>query len=153
MNSYEQITLKDGRKLAFTIYGAKQDGKSITYHHGWPSSRLEGASYEAAATQLNGRLIAIDRPGVGRSDIEPKRLLLDWPDDLCQLADQLGIDKFYVLGASGGGPYVAACAYKIPDRLLGATIIAGLSPMANPKTKEGMRFMNRLLLPMGKSAP
>ncbi|MEM8863860.1 MAG: alpha/beta hydrolase, partial [Chloroflexota bacterium] len=138
MNDYKQITLKDGRKLAYSTYGSEPEGKPIFYHHGWPSSRLEGANYGDAATKLNGRLIAVDRPGIGRSDLKPNRKLLDWPDDLSELADQLGIDQFYVLGTSGGGPYVAACAYRIPDRLLGAGIVAGLSPMTNPKTKEGM---------------
>ena len=153
MEDYQQITLKDGRKLAFSTYGAGNDGKPIFYFHGWPSSRLEGANYAEVAAKLDGRLIAIDRPGIGQSDLKPNRTLLDWPDDISELADQLGIDKFYVMGASGGGPYVAACAYKIPDRLLGATIIAGLSPMSHPNTKDGMRRMNRLILPMGKSAP
>ncbi|MEM7330625.1 MAG: alpha/beta hydrolase [Chloroflexota bacterium] len=153
MNSFEQITLKDGRKLAFAVYGAKQGGQPIFYFHGWPSSRLEGSNYVDALMGVNGRLIAVDRPGIGQSDIQPKRTLLDWPDDVCELADQLGFAKFHVLGTSGGGPYVAACAYKIPDRLLGASIIAGLSPMNNPKTKDGMRLMNRIILPMGKSAP
>lgn len=153
MNEFEQVTLRDGRKLAFTEYGVQREGSPIFYHHGWPSSRLEAGFHENAATRSEARLIAVDRPGVGQSDIKPRRTLLDWPDDLCELADQLGIDQFYVLGASGGGPYVAACAYKSPQRLLGAAIVAGLSPMTDPRTKDGMRRMNRILLPMGKYAP
>jgi pimeloyl-ACP methyl ester carboxylesterase len=37
---------------------------------------------------------------------------------------------------SGGGPYAAACAYKIPDRLTACGIIAGLAPL-----KYGQRDM------------
>ena len=48
---------------------------------------------------------------------------------------------------------MAACAYKIPERLLGATIVAGLSPTTYPSTKEGMRLMNRVLFSVGRYAP
>lgn len=153
MSDFERITLRDGRQLAFTEYGADQHGKPIFFQHGWPSSRLEGGNFADAAAKSNGRLIAIDRPGMGQSDIQPGRTLLDWPDDVCELADQLGISEFHILGVSGGGPYVAACAYKIPERLLGATIVAGLSPMTNPRTKDGMRLMNRIVFSMGRYAP
>ena len=90
---------------------------------------------------------------MGQSDVKPGRTLLDWPDDVCELADQLGISEFHILGVSGGGPYVAACAYKIPERLLGAAIVAGLSPLTNPRTRDGMRLMNRIVFPMGRYAP
>ena len=153
VSDFERITMRDGRQLAFTEYGADQHGKPIFFCHGWPSCRLEGENFADAAAKSNGRLIAIDRPGMGRSDFEPGRTLLDWPDDVCELADQLGISEFHILGVSGGGPYVAACAYKIPQRLLGASIVAGLSPMTNPRTKEGMRLMNRIVFSMGRYAP
>ena len=153
MSDFERITLGDGRQLAFTEYGAGKHGKPVFYQHGWPSSRLEGENFADAAARLDGRLIAIDRPGVGQSDLKPGRTLLDWPDDVCELADQLGIGDFHLLGVSGGGPYVAACAYKIPERVLGAAIVAGLSPATNPRTKEGMRLMNRVLFLAGRYAP
>ncbi len=63
---------------------------------------------------------------MGLSDFEPGRKILDWPNDVIQLADALEIDRFGVEGVSGGGPYAAACAYKIPDRLGSLT---GLNPV------------------------
>ncbi|MEM7112536.1 MAG: alpha/beta hydrolase [Chloroflexota bacterium] len=152
MGDSKQITLSDGRKLGYVTLGP-ETGRPIFYHHGWPSSRFEALMLQDVMERVNGRLIAVDRPGYGLSDFQPDRTLLDWPDDISELADQLGIDQFYVMGLSGGGPYVAACAYKIPHRLLGATIVAGLSPMSNPQTQEGMRQMNRILLSVGKSMP
>lgn len=152
MAQSNQFTLADGRKLGYLTVGS-ETGRPIFYNHGWPSSRLEAMMLERAAERVNGRLIAIDRPGYGLSDFQPERTLLDWPDDVVELADGLGVDQFYVLGLSGGGPYVAACAYKIPERLLGATIVAGLSPMTYPETQDGMRRMNGILLTLGKSMP
>ena len=148
----KKVALPDGRQLAYAQYGL-ENGSPVMYHHGWPSSRLEAALMADAATQAGVCLIALDRPGMGHSDVHPHRTLLDWPADLTAVADALQLDQFPILGVSGGGPYVAACAYKIPERLSGATIVAGLSPLSHPQTKVGMRTMTRLLLTMGKTAP
>lgn len=152
MNDSKQITLSDGRKLGYLTLGSEA-GKAVFYHHGFPSSRFEAMMLKDAAEAANSRLIAVDRPGYGLSDFQPNRTMLDWPDDLEELADNLGIDKFYVMGLSGGGPYVVTCAYKIPHRLLGAASVAGLSPKSYPQTKDGMTFMGSLMLTIGDAMP
>jgi pimeloyl-ACP methyl ester carboxylesterase len=125
-----QIKLKDGRNLGYAEYGDLQ-GKPVLHFHGVPSSRMEGDHplVDEYASQLHIRLLFPDRPGIGLSDYKPDRRLLDWPEDVCELANALGLDHFGVLGLSGGGPYVAACTYKIPDRLTAAGIISGVGPM------------------------
>ena len=70
------------------------------------------------------RLITIDRPGIGRSDIKVARSLADWPNDVVNLANSLGIDRFAVVGWSGGGPYAASCAALISPRLTGVGIVS-----------------------------
>jgi pimeloyl-ACP methyl ester carboxylesterase len=75
------------------------------------------------------RLIAFDRPGIGRSDPRPGFDLLAWPDDVAEAADQLGIGRFAVSGLSGGGPYALACAYKIPERLTACGLISSVPPV------------------------
>jgi pimeloyl-ACP methyl ester carboxylesterase len=57
------------------------------------------------------QLIGLDRPGIGRSDAKAGYRLLDWPDDVVEVADGLGIERFAVEGLSGGGPYALACAH------------------------------------------
>jgi pimeloyl-ACP methyl ester carboxylesterase len=89
-------------------------------------------------------MIALDRPGMGLSDHQPRRTLVDWPDDVNQAAAALALDRFAVLGISGGTPYVAACAWKLGDRLTGAGIVSGLSPVDVPGVMEGMGRQNRL---------
>jgi len=120
------ITLKDGRKLGFIDLGNK-DGKPLFHFHGLPGSRLEAMILADRAIIKNIRLICIDRPGMGLSDFKKNRTLLDWPDDVVELANALEIDKFAVTGLSGGGPYAAACAYKIPERLISCGIISGVA--------------------------
>lgn len=131
------ITLTDGRRLYYAEYGA-DDGNPVIYFHGFPGSRLEVQRYNQIALSNNCRLIAVDRPGMGLSTIDKKRSILSTVNDIINLADKLGITKFSIISHSGGSPFVAACAYAIPERLTGAAIVSGMSPFENPKAHIGM---------------
>ena len=134
--------LKDGRKLGYADLG-NPEAKTLFHFHGFPGSRLEVAIFADRVVQNNIRLIGIDRPGMGLSDFKKDRTILDWPDDVVELADALGINKFAIEGISGGGPYAAACAYKIPDRLTTCGIISGLGPM-DLEVEEKIKSIRRL---------
>lgn len=148
----ESIVLRDGRVLAYARYGAPA-GVPVFYFHGWPGSRVEARLFDVIARRDGIRLIAIDRPGYGGSDFEPERTLLDWPEDVAALADALGIDRFGVLGVSGGGPYVAATTVRLRDRLHCACIVCGLGPLDEEAALEGMLAHNRLGLLAARRAP
>lgn len=144
MNSIDrQIQLRDGRQLGYAEYGDPQ-GRPWLYYHGIPSSRLEAGLHHAAARRENIRVIAVDRPGYGLSDFQPSRKIGDWPDDVLQLVDGLGIGRFGVLGVSAGGPYALACAWKIPDRLSAVAIAGGLGPVYDRETLDAMRWHARM---------
>jgi pimeloyl-ACP methyl ester carboxylesterase len=134
-----QIKLRDGRKLGYAEYGSP-DGKPVVYIHGFPSSRLDWTIFDAGKTaeELKALIIAVDRPGMGLSDPKPDREILDWPDDVIELADALHVDHFAILGISGGGPFTAACAFKISKRLSTVAIVCGMGPSEAPGAKEGM---------------
>ena len=83
-------TLADGRVVGFCEYG-DPSGTPLIYFHGWPSSSLQAASTHALALKRGVRVIAIDRPGMGRSDFDPTRKLLDWPPLVAQVADKMGV--------------------------------------------------------------
>ena len=136
----EIIELQDGRHLGYANFGNPK-GFPVFYFNGFPGSRFEGKFFDDGLKESQIRLIAVDRPGIGLSDPKPDRTLLDWPDDVLELADVLQISKFAIMGISGGGPYVAVCAYKIPsDRLVGAIIISGVAPI-----EHGMEKMPRTI--------
>jgi pimeloyl-ACP methyl ester carboxylesterase len=124
------IQLSDGRTLAYLDIGDPR-GHPVFYFHGGPGSRLEGLLFDELNQQLKIRMIATERPGYGLSDVQRDRTYLDWPDDVSELADQLGIERFAVLGWSSGGPYAAAAAHGIPQRLTVAAIVAGEGPYAS----------------------
>jgi pimeloyl-ACP methyl ester carboxylesterase len=137
------IQLSDGRCLGYAEFGAR-GGAPVIYFHGWPGARVEGRLGDHAARLSGVRLIAIDRPGMGVSTFQPGRSFVDWPDDVLELAASLGVDRFAVLGISGGGPYAAACAWKIPDRLTSAGIVSSLAPINVPGAFASMGRRNRL---------
>lgn len=68
---------------------------------------------------------------MGLSTMNKDRSMFDWPVDVVDFADALKIDKFLVIGHSGGAPIVAACAYAIPHRLHGAAIVSGMAPLGH----------------------
>jgi len=116
------VTLADGRRLAYAEWG-DPEGKPVFFFHGSPGSRLFCPD-EPASVTAGVRLITVDRPGVGRSDILVARRWGDWPADVVGLADELGIGRFAVVGWSYGGNYAAACAALIPSRLTAAGAVS-----------------------------
>lgn len=137
------MTLKDGRRLGYIEYG-NPNGNPIFFFHGWPGSRYAGKETDEAAKKLKIRVISTDRPGMGLSTFKPNRKLLDWPDDVLELADYLKVEKFSLMGVSGGGPYVAACCYKIPERITKAGIVVGLAPVGVSGNLDGVGLNGRL---------
>lgn len=155
-NTSKTIKLKDNRTLGYAEYGNKED-KPLFCFHGFPGSRLDWNYFDEkllVVEELNIRVIAPDRPGMGLSNFQRGRNILDWPDDVVELADALKLDRFAILGISGGGPYACACAYKIPERLTKTGIISGMGPAEAPGIKDGTAWtfsgknpvMRRLML-------
>lgn len=146
------LRLRDGRQLAFAEYGDPR-GPPVMLFHGNPSSRLSWDLIPGSPVRPDLRLIAPDRPGFGRSDFQPNRRLLDWPDDVGALADALGLERFAVLGVSGGGPATLACASKIPHRLSAVGIVSCPGPTDAAEATEGMSKTNRALFFLARHAP
>jgi len=146
------LTLLDGRRLAYTERG-DPDGVPIIHQHGMPGSRLDHEANAAFYRALGVRVITPDRPGYGLSDPHPLRRLLDWPSDVRELADQLGLRRFGITALSGGGIYALACAAAMPDRLIEVVVTGCPGPMQRPGALEGMRFMTRAGVWLGSKAP
>lgn len=126
----EMLQLADGRILAYTEVGDPH-GYPVFYFHGAPGSRLEGQLFAESNQEFGIRMIIPDRPGYGLSDNQENRTYLDWAQDVAELADHLGIERFAVLGYSSGGPYAAVVAHQLPGRVTVAVIVAGEGPYAS----------------------
>jgi len=153
VNTEQHLLLSDGRALAYAEFGPP-DGQPVLYFHGAPSSRFEPACFSAELlNRYRLRIIAPDRPGMGGSDFQPERRFGQWPADVVALADALGLDRFAVMGNSGGGPYVAVCAARIPERLTRAVIVSGGWRMDWPESIKNLPFVNRLFINLARYAP
>ena len=96
------LDLSDGRQMAYSEWGPR-NAPAMFYCHGFPGNHreLELARPVLERTGLHVRVIALDRPGYGMSTFRPGRTFLDWPHDVAEVAELLGIGSFSVLGASG----------------------------------------------------
>jgi len=86
----ETVELSDGRSLSFASFGDPA-GRPVFYFHGFPGSRFEPQSNHEAYLKAGIRLLALDRPGIGYSTRKNKRQLLDWPEDVVEVAKILNL--------------------------------------------------------------
>ena len=148
-----QLRLSDGRSIGYAEYGDPQ-GRPVLYFHGLPSSRFEMNNPDLIeiAERLHVRLILADRPGIGLSDFRPYTLA-SYPDIVAEFADKLGLNRFPVMGISSGGKFVAACAWKMPQRLTTATIVSGTAPFDMPGVRETLSKQDRQVYGMADKMP
>ncbi len=139
------VTLSDGRRISYLDIGAP-DGFPVVNCHGGLSSRLDVAPAAEIATGLGVRILSPDRPGVGGSDPQPERAVLDWPSDVAQFADRLGLERFAVLGWSAGGMYAMACAAALPDRVTALRLVASVIPRDWSGMKGQINRMDRTFM-------
>ena len=123
------IAVGDDRQIGFAEFGDPQ-GRAVFWLHGTPGARrqipMEARVY---AEQRQIRLIGVDRPGIGSSSPYQYDTVFAFAEDLRTIADTLGINRFEVIGLSGGGPYTLACAAAMPDRVVAAGVLGGVAPV------------------------
>jgi pimeloyl-ACP methyl ester carboxylesterase len=139
----ETIRLPDGRVLGFDVYGAV-DGFPVFAFHGVPGTRLMYRPADAVARQHGLRLIAIDRPGFGRSTPQPGRQLHDWVPDFTYLADAFGCVRFGIVAISGGSPFAVATAAALGDRVTGLALVSPMGPVHDFRQEVALPFTDKL---------
>ncbi len=122
-----RIETPDGGVLAVETSG-DPSGHPVFLLHGTPGSRVGPAPRGAVLARMRVRLISFDRPGYGDSTRLPGRDVAAAATDVSVIADALGLDRFAVVGRSGGGPHALACAALLPDRVRRAATQVSLAP-------------------------
>ncbi len=139
------IRLADGRRIVYLEVGDPA-GTPVIYHHGGLSSAYDIAPAAPAAATGGVRIIAPNRPGVGRSDPQPGRTTADWSADVAELVDQLGIEGFAVMGWSLGGAFAQAVAVGLADRVTALSLVASAIPPTWAGADRELNHMDRLFL-------
>lgn len=131
------VHLPDGRTLGFAEFGPAQ-GDAVFWFHGTPGARRQvPPEARRAAVERGVRLVGVDRPGVGDSTAHVYPSFRAWAEDIGILADRLGVGRFGLIGLSGGGPYVLACAHALPERVVAGAILGGVAPTTGPDAPPG----------------
>jgi pimeloyl-ACP methyl ester carboxylesterase len=148
------VTTPDGRTLAVRETG-DPDGVTVFALHGTPGCGRVLPVMSESARELGIRLLSHDRPGYGGSTRKPGRTIADVAADVAAIADQLGVGRFGVWGASGGGPHSLACAALLPDRVAAAAAIASPAPYGAEGLDyfDGMGELNAIELDIMAEGP
>lgn len=129
------FVLRDGRHLGWSEWG-RDGGIPLLRLQGTPGSRLSRNPDPAIWSELELRVITIDRPGFGRSTALPGRGLAAVADDLAELLDELGIARVHVYGQSGGGPHALALAARHPARVSAIAVAVGAAPLTADEARN-----------------
>jgi pimeloyl-ACP methyl ester carboxylesterase len=122
------VTLLDGRTLAY-LDGGDPTGYPVIGLHGTPGCRLNRLPDDSVYARAGARYITTDRAGFGQSSRHRGRSVADEAADVRAVADALGLDRFSVVGGSGGGPHALACAALLTDRVERVACQSGLAPL------------------------
>jgi pimeloyl-ACP methyl ester carboxylesterase len=134
-----------GRTVTFDALG-DPGGVPVVYLHGTPDSRLSRHPDDGIAAAAGVRLLAVDRPGYGRTSPLPGGSGdQTWPDvvagDVAAVLDAAGVDRAAVLAwsggalaglalaaASGAGREGGGAASPLAGRVAALGIVSGLVP-------------------------
>jgi pimeloyl-ACP methyl ester carboxylesterase len=152
MMTQNLFVMRDGRKLEVTEFGDRA-GHPTFFFHGLIGSFHQASYISDEAARIGIRIIAPNRPGVGRSEFIERKSALDSVADVEDVAKALRLDQFSLIGISGGTPYALAALSRIAHRVQTVTVISGMGPMRLPGALRGMDRRRRIVLEVGSRFP
>ncbi|MDH2444240.1 alpha/beta hydrolase [Amnibacterium sp. CER49] len=120
------VALPDGRMVH--AFAAGDGPVPAIWHHGSPQTGAVLPPLLEAGAPRGIRWLSAARPAYPGSTPLPGRDVAAAAADLAAVADAFGIDRFAVLGSSGGGPHALACAALLPGRVAAVVTFAGVAP-------------------------
>jgi len=152
MSAQHLLMMRDGRKLEVTEYGDRT-GHPAFFFHGLIGSYHQASYISEEAGRIGLRIIAPNRPGVGRSEFITRKSALDSVPDVEDVAKALRLEDFSLIGISGGTPYALAALSRLAHRVRTVTVISGMGPMRLPGALRGMDRRRRIALEVGSRWP
>ncbi|MHC2144835.1 alpha/beta hydrolase [Pseudomonas sp. 210_17 TE3656] len=153
----EEVRLSLGHiELAGHLFGPA-DGVPVIALHGW----LDNAnSFALLAPKLRGlRILALDLAGHGHSGHRPAGAgyaLWDYAHDVLRAAEQMGWERFALLGHSLGAIVSVVLAGSLPERITHLALIDGvIPPTSGPQDaaeRMGMALQAQLRLDSKRKA-
>ena len=122
-----QLTCADGAVIDLLVAGPER-GVPVLVHHGTPGARLDFRVFIEAVAERGHRYVSYSRPGYGGSTRRKARSVADCVREVSVVLDDLGAQRFYSFGWSGGGPHALACAAQLGERVIAVATLAGVAP-------------------------
>jgi pimeloyl-ACP methyl ester carboxylesterase len=126
-----EMRLPDGRRLAWSEWGA-EGGVPVLFCTGAAMSGWLGFG-AGDLRELGMRLLAVDRPGLGRSDPHPAKTLRSWVEDVRALVRDGGLRDPLAVGFSQGAPFAFALAGAGVVRAL--AVVSGQDQLSHPRLR------------------
>lgn len=131
-----------GQRLFVREWGSPQK-PTLLLIHGAPGCADHGKLMSGSPLWNQFRLLAIDRPGYGKSDAQKSLTPLLLAAQIEKLLAFRKIKKLSILSVSGGAPYSMALAYLLGPRVQKLSSIGGIAPLTplnfffmNPRQKK-----------------
>ena len=122
------VETKDGRQLEVASIGEEFD-RVVFFHHGSPGSCVTMKALAPISARAGVRLVTMSRAGYGTSTRAEGRRVVSVVDDVRAVLDAFGVERYVVVGWSGGGPHALACAALDAPRCIAAWSLAGVTPL------------------------
>ncbi len=131
------VEVRDGRVVhVYDTHPGDTSRQVVWWHHGTPNVGDPPRPLLVASDRLGVRWVSVDRPGYGGSAPDPDRTVGSVALDVGDVADALGLERFGVMGHSGGGPHALACAALLGERAVATAAVSSPAPYA----AEGLDF-------------
>lgn len=124
------LTVRDGTQIYWEVSG-DPSGPPLVYLHGGPGSGLGTGRYRTSPTAAGWCVVGLDQRACGRSrplatapgfdlaTLTTQRMI----DDIEDLREHLGIEKWLVVGGSWGSTLALAYGEAHPDRVTGFVLV------------------------------
>jgi pimeloyl-ACP methyl ester carboxylesterase len=129
-----EFALDGGRTL--DAHDSGLGGFPVIWMHPSPQTGAILEPLVSLGAEREIRMLSYARPSYGASTPSPGRIVADAADDVAAVADEFGLDRFAVIGSSGGATHALACAALLPDRVTGVASFSAIAPMSPDRAHE-----------------
>lgn len=122
----QALTLPSGRVIHFTDTG-DLGGRTVLFIGGTgTSARAAGMTdfMKSLRVRLKLRFVTVERDGFGDTAFVPDWGYADYAREVRAVLDKLAVKRFAGVAISGGGPYMAAVAAAMPERVISLHMLA-----------------------------
>ncbi|WP_228637822.1 alpha/beta fold hydrolase [Microtetraspora sp. AC03309] len=109
------------------------DGEPVILLHGFPENSRQWTAHVAALAEAGYRAVAVDQrgysPGARPAEVEAYRMP-HLVQDVLNVADALGADRFHLVGHDWGGSVAWCTAFTSPERVATLTSFSTPHPRA-----------------------